>query len=93
MRGRGIFSREENIVRRSPFDIMAVILRTVRSGTKKKTHIMYEANLNWSQLNEYLNFMRDKGLIQYNDNGDVCITKKGVRFLEVYSKLIQILGS
>ena len=80
------------MARRSPIDIIAVIIIAVRSGNRKRTHIMYEANLNWSQLNAYLDYMKEKGLIDYNDDGSVSITNKGITFLELYQKLVQILN-
>jgi predicted transcriptional regulator len=49
--------------RRDRHDIVAEILRTARGG-KIKTHIMYKAKLSYSQINEYLNLLVQKGFLE-----------------------------
>jgi len=49
--------------RRDRHDIVAEILKTAREG-KIKTHIMYKAKLSYSQVNEYLNLLIEKGFLE-----------------------------
>ena len=47
--------------RRDHLDIIAEMLEVARDGALK-TKIMYEANLSFAQLNEYLSFLLEIGL-------------------------------
>ncbi len=64
----------------------------------RKTHIMYRANLSYDQLNEYLNFLLDNGLIEkeadveYEGAIIYKVSSKGRQFLERYSQLQEILA-
>jgi len=49
--------------RRDRHDIVAEILKTARGG-KIKTHIMYKAKLSYSQINEYLTLLVEKGFLE-----------------------------
>ncbi len=49
--------------RRDRHDIVAEILKTARGG-KIKTHIMYRAKLSYSQIQEYLKLLVDKGFLE-----------------------------
>ena len=49
--------------RRDRHDIVAEILKTSVNG-RIKTHIMYRAKLSYSQINEYLPMLVDKGLLE-----------------------------
>jgi predicted transcriptional regulator len=49
--------------RRDRHDIVAEILKTARGG-KIKTHIMYKAKLSYSQINEYLKLLVEKGFLE-----------------------------
>ena len=49
--------------RRDRHEIVAEILDYAR-GAKIKTHIMYRAKLSFSQINEYLNLLIDKGFLE-----------------------------
>jgi predicted transcriptional regulator len=74
--------------RRDRHDIVAEILKTAVNG-KIKTHIMYRARLSYSQINEYLPMLVDKGFL---DNTRVSrgrqtaavyrTTTKGLQFIE-----------
>ena len=62
-----------------------------------KTQIMYKANLSFTQLKNYLDFLLNKGFItQTSRSGSDCnevyiITEKGVDFLHVHSELVRLL--
>jgi predicted transcriptional regulator len=51
--------------RRDRHDIVAEILKTAVNG-KIKTHIMYRAKLSYSQVNEYLPMLVNKGFLENN---------------------------
>ena len=71
---------------------------TVAKHGARKTHIMYRANLSYDQLNEYLAFLLDNGLIEKDADveyeGAVMyrVSNKGRQFLERYSQLQEILA-
>lgn len=74
--------------RRDRHDIVAEILRTATGG-KIKTHIMYKAKLSYSQINEYLRVLVEKGFLQNAKNKrkkqivtTYRTTKKGKEFLD-----------
>ena len=74
--------------RRDSHDIVAEILKTAVNG-KIKTHIMYRAKLSYSQINEYLPMLVQKGFL---DNTKISrgrqtaavyrTTTKGLQFIE-----------
>ncbi len=82
---------------RSRQKIINDILTVAKHGARK-THIMYRANLSYDQLNEYLSFLLDNGLIEKDADveyeGAVMykISAKGRQFLERYSQLQEILA-
>ena len=73
--------------------ILSDILAISKEGTLK-TQIMYKANLSFTQLNDYLNFMLNFELIAItkNQGKDIyAITDKGLNFLQKHSDLIKML--
>lgn len=65
-----------------------------KEGTLK-TQIMYRANLSFTQLNEYLGFLVDKGFVAktFSDGKEVyVITEKGVNFLQKHAELLRLLN-
>jgi len=71
--------------RRNNLDICADILRAARGGANK-TRIVYQANLNFNIVKDYLKRLIDKGLLQTSENGFIT-TPKGVHFIEQYAAL------
>jgi predicted transcriptional regulator len=74
--------------RRSELDIISQILSLSRNGAKK-TEILYQGNLSYSQLQSYLIFLIEKNILEEQlvkkDNGHFKIyknTKKGDNLLE-----------
>jgi len=49
--------------RRSEIEILAYVLKVAREGANK-TKILYKANLSYTQLRNYLRFLKAKGLIR-----------------------------
>ena len=79
---------------RGSLEIIGDILRLCMDGLKRKTHIMYSANLSTKQTNDYLNFLRSKQLIleehTHKPRG-YRITEKGAKYLSKYLQLKQII--
>ena len=79
--------------RRDKLCIVAEILEITKGGTAK-TQIMQKANLNFAQLNEYLNFMLEAKLIEKNARQTKQIyitTEKGFDFLQLQCDLAELL--
>jgi predicted transcriptional regulator len=45
-------------------EIYIDILKAVAEGKKKPTHIMYRANLSWTRLKRYIDFLISQDLLQ-----------------------------
>ncbi|MCL4430564.1 MAG: winged helix-turn-helix domain-containing protein [Candidatus Bathyarchaeota archaeon] len=76
--------------RRDKLIIMMEIIYIAKGGTSK-THIMFKANLSFSQLNEYINFLTKHGLLQKTllDGKAVYVpTGKGLEFVEKQQSII-----
>jgi len=79
--------------RRDRLYIMAEVLEIAKNGCLK-TQIMYRANLSFAQLNDYLGFLLEVGLLKetIEDKKDVYkITSKGIRFLQNYYRIRDLL--
>ena len=79
--------------RRDRLYIMAEILEIAMEGVLK-TQVMYKANLSFAQLNEYLRFLLDLKLLELtgsNQRNVYKTTSKGVRYLESYKKIRELL--
>jgi len=80
--------------RRSDIEIIGEILQLSKEGAKK-TEILYQGNMSFSQLQHYLSFLLDKNIIEENvverDNGKsgkiYVTTEKGNNLLEEISNL------
>lgn len=77
--------------RRARFEIVSEILILCNIGTVK-TGIMYGANLNYSQLQNQIEELTSSKLL-VKDMGKYSTTEKGFHFLELYSKLNDILNT
>jgi predicted transcriptional regulator len=75
--------------RRGKLDIIAEILLFCEQQ-KTKTSIMYNANLNYSQLKIHINALTSQGLLEKKLNKYV-ITERGYRFLEIFAQLNDLL--
>ena len=77
---------------RSRIEIISQILETANGGITSKIKIMYKANLSYAQLKDYLMTLSDKDLISYDlDTRTFKTTEKGLRFLEIYNKLDDVM--
>jgi len=73
--------------RRDRHEIIAEILKTAVNG-KIKTHIMYRARLSYSQINEYLPLLVEKGFL---DNAKVARGRKGNVVYRTTAKGLQFI--
>ena len=72
-------------IRRGRLDIIAEILFFC-GQPKTKTGIMYNANLNYSQLKMHMDSLTDQGLL-VKDINKFCTTEKGREFLHLFVRL------
>lgn len=70
-------------------DIVAEILLFCERQ-KTKTSIMYNANLNYSQLKSQMNALLTQGLLEKQQNKYVT-TERGYRFLELFAQINDLL--
>ncbi len=76
---------------RSRAEIIATMLKAGLRGASK-TKLMYSAMLSYEQLQAYLKFTQEKGLIgQDGESPRYTTTAKGMRFLERYAKIGHLL--
>ena len=72
-------------MKRNNLDICAEILRLSEGGAKK-THLVYQANINFKMIKRYLGKLLEKEFLE--QNGDLFFqTEKGDRFIEQYEAL------
>lgn len=89
-----MFSLEERPIQignRTRVEILASILKVASDGALK-THIMYRANLSHRQLEKYLAFLEERGLLvqatdEHRGSRTYEITEKGCDFLREYSRV------
>jgi predicted transcriptional regulator len=73
---------------RSRSEIISMILDSMSSGHATKTKIMYKAYLSYMQLKEYLSFLEETKLIQYDsETGGYGLTDKGRKLMRLYEKI------
>lgn len=79
--------------RRDKLYIVAEILEIAKGGTLK-TQVMYRANLSFTQLNDYLQFMLKISLLEkvkVNEKDVYKATDKGLNFLQRYREINELL--
>lgn len=78
---------------RSPIDVMGMILNATneRRGIRK-SRLMYKTFLGYTQLKEYLPALTEKRLLRYDRDAQTFkTTRKGLRFLDTYNRLYEIM--
>lgn len=82
--------RREN---RSRTNIIGDILDICKhNGPMKKTRLMQSVNLSSNMTNKYLEYMVEKHLILRRERGYYSITQRGVRALQWYRRIIELLS-
>ena len=72
-------------------DILKVL---ADKGPLKLTHVMYEANVNCSLLNEYLGFLVQEGIVEERNirkRTIYTITQRGMTLLKQFGDLLRML--
>lgn len=74
---------------RSRSDIISQILDVVNAnGGATQTRIMYKAFLSYTQLKQYLAFLMDGGLLDYDGKSQTYrTTQKGLKYLRMYNQM------
>jgi predicted transcriptional regulator len=73
---------------RDRIDIISQILKIANGGGVTRTKIMYRGLLSYAQIKEYLMLLTEKELLRYDkENHTFKTTEKGLRFLDTYSRL------
>src|SRR5580704_11262985 len=77
---------------RSRTDIIAMILQAAMHGATK-TRLMYSAYLSYAQVQEYLQFLKERKLITFEEGSqEYKLTEQGLRFLRVYDEISEIVS-
>ena len=72
---------------RGRIEIIARILEAA-NGRSSITQIMYKAFLSHTQVKEYVKTLIDNGFLRYDSTSQTYkITKKGMRFLQLYNQM------
>lgn len=80
--------------RRNTIRLAVDILETALNGATK-TEIVYKANLNFKQVQKFLDFLAKKGLISVvssNRRKQYQTTEKGKEFVKRYRKIIELIS-
>lgn len=76
-----------SIRHRTRYDIIAKILRTSLDGPKK-TKIMNSTQVSYNKLMEYLSFLIENGMLEYDEKNRIYKTSsKGKAYLRNYDKI------
>jgi predicted transcriptional regulator len=78
---------------RDKMDIISHVLEATNGGAIK-IRIMHKALLSYKQMKEYVDFLVEKGLIEYNYQQEAQIfrtTEKGLQFLDTYNQIRNII--
>lgn len=77
---------------RSRSDIIGSILRSATQGSTK-TRIMYSSYLSYAQVQEYLKFLIERGLLRHEPETSLYwLTEKGIHALTVLGEISELSG-
>jgi len=82
--------------RRSKLDVKIDILQAISEGASRPTHIMYQSNLSWSPLRNFIKNLEEQGLVSSSDvesRKNYTLTQKGARVLDTYANVRRQLES
>jgi len=85
----------KSFVKRTRLDILRDTLKVSRGGARK-TEIIYKVNTNSSQVQEYLQFLEDVGLLNVKENNGKVVyetSERGEEFIEEYEKLDNLFNN
>jgi len=74
---------------------VAILSVLAHKGPLKPTHVMYKANVNFSVLKEYLDFLIKQGLVEEHTIGKervvYAVSQRGITVLKYFKELKQVL--
>jgi len=77
---------------RSRGEILSNILRVVASGKATKTRLMYGAYLSYTQIEEYMDYVLQQGLIsQVSETNLYQLTEKGMQYLNLSDEMSHLV--
>ncbi|MHB8566843.1 MAG: winged helix-turn-helix domain-containing protein [Nitrososphaerales archaeon] len=77
---------------RSRGEIVSNILRVVASNKATKTRLMYGAYLSYTQIEEYLGYILEQGLISQEPGTNLYrLSEKGMHYLNLSDEMSQLL--
>jgi len=80
--------------RRSEIEIINEILNLSKKGARK-TEILYQGNMSYSQIKSYLPFLIDKNIVEeykeYNNGNSTIMYKTTIKGLELLENIRKIL--
>jgi predicted transcriptional regulator len=77
---------------RSRTEIIAMILQASMNGATK-TRLMYSAYLSYAQVQEYLQYLTERRLINFEEHTHAyTLTEQGLHFLRVYDEISAIVS-
>jgi predicted transcriptional regulator len=76
---------------RSRSEIIGLLLDAANGGAATKTKLMYRSYLSFNQMREYLAFLVENGLIEYEQGLQTYrTTEKGMRVLHLQNKMDEV---
>ena len=85
--------QRERTNNRSREEIIAEMLSVVQtSGSMKPTRMVFSCNLNYAQVQRYLEIAEKKNFLERTGDGEWQITAIGAMYLKAYLHLRQIMG-
>ena len=76
---------------RSRIEIVADILKIASGSRATKTSLMFGACLSYFQIEEYLEYMKERRLITTVPGTDLYkVTEKGLRYIELSKEIIEV---
>lgn len=85
-------------VRRTKIEIINDILRSIQNkgGKIKPTHLLYKSNLSHTKMKDYVNELKNKGMVAEElekDKKYYRITDKGLKYIAEYKKIMEFSDS
>jgi len=74
--------------------ILAELLEIASHGGTTKTALVYKANLNFTLVARYLDYLEERGLIRRANGGSTTryeVTAKGVEALSLYKRTVEVM--
>ena len=77
---------------RSRSEIIIDILNAISNNSELRTTVMYKCRLNHAQLKKHVQFLKERGLIEEDNDGKWACSEKGRAYLSAYTAAERIIG-